>query len=152
MPVANRLFFPWPGQLGPAGLQTEGPWVDIEVAIPTALQNYLKQKGQPIPSPVKGRGLIDTGATFSAVDESVIRSLGVNAINKAQGGTANGPAIQYIYPARFVFTGLNWTFEFSRATGVNLTGTGFIALIRRDVLALMNLVYNGPLGVVTLAI
>ena len=105
-----------------------------------------------IPKPTPGRALIDTGATFSAIDDAVIRALGVNPINVVQGGTAKGPALQFIYPARFIFTGLGWTFEFSRATGVNLAGTGYVALVGRDVLALMNMVYNGPLGTVTLAI
>ncbi len=152
MPVVNRIYIPQTGQLGPATLQTEGAWVELEVAIPTGLENYLRQQSLPIPKPTAGRALIDTGATFSAIDDTIMRALGVNPINVVQGGTANGPALQYIYPARFIFTGLGWTFEFTRATGVNLTGTGYIALVGRDVLALMSMVYNGPLGIVTLAI
>jgi len=106
----------------------------------------------PVPKPTAGKALIDTEANFSAIDDSIMRALGVNPINVVQGGTANGPALQYIYPARFIFAGLGWTFEFSRPTGVNLGGAGFIALIRRDVLAFMSMVHNGPLGIITLAI
>ncbi|MGD0476748.1 MAG: hypothetical protein ABSB29_01110 [Nitrososphaerales archaeon] len=152
MPVVNRILANPGGPLGPGPLQVEGAWLEVEIAIPSALENYLKAAGKPIPNPVKGRALIDTGATFSAVDDSLIRGLGVNPINAGQGGTANGPAIQFIYPARFIFPMLGWTFEFSRTTGVNLGGSGFIALIGRDVLSRMTMVYNGGLGIVTFAI
>lgn len=151
MPVINRIFTTQ-GGLGPGALHIEGAWLDVEVAIPTALEQFLTRTGKPVPPPVKGRALVDTGATFSAVDEQLIRGLGVNPINAAQGGTAKGQAIQFIYPARFIFSGLGWTFEFSRTTGVDLQGSGFIALIGREVLARMTIVYNGSLGIVSFAI
>lgn len=60
--------------------------------------------------------------------------------------------MQFFYPARFVIPAMGFTVEFGRVTGVNLTGSGFSALIGRDVLTLMAMTYNGPLGVVTLSI
>ena len=82
----------------------------------------------------------------------MIRGLGVSPIGLTMSGTAGGPQQQYLYPARFVFPGLAMTFEFSRTVGVNLSGSGYIALIGRDVLGVMHMVYNGPLGVITLSI
>jgi hypothetical protein len=61
MPVVNRIYLPQSGQLGPSTLQTEGAWVELEVAIPTGLENYLRQKSLPVPKPTAGRALIDTG-------------------------------------------------------------------------------------------
>ena len=86
MPVVNRIYIPQTGQLGPATLQTEGAWVELEVAIPIGLENYLRQKSLPIPKPTAGEALIDTGATFSAIDDTIMRALGVNPINAVQGG------------------------------------------------------------------
>ncbi|MDE1852545.1 MAG: hypothetical protein KGI38_02225 [Thaumarchaeota archaeon] len=152
MPILNRIFPPQPGNLGPGGLQQNGPTVEAEVAVPSALEQLLRQKGQSVPPPVKGNVLVDTGATMSAVDDSVIRALGVSPIGVINTGTAGGPQTQSLYPARFILQVVGWTFEFGRVTGANLSGTGLVALIGRDVLSSMLLEYNGPLRVFTLAI
>jgi hypothetical protein len=88
---------------------------------------------------------------MSSVDDAAIRSLGVSPVGLINTGTAGGPQLQNMYPARFVL-GVGWIFEFSRVTGSNLTGTGLIALIGRDVLSKTVLVYNGTMGVFSLAI
>jgi len=120
--------------------------------VPSALETWLKANGKNVPTPVPAKALIDTGATLSAADDSVFRSLGVSPIGIVKSGTASGPTQQYTYPVRFIIKDLNFTVEYSRTTGVNLTGSNFTALIGRDVLGMMMMVYNGPLGVVTLAI
>jgi len=152
MPVVNRIYPQPPGNIGPATLQQNGPLFDIEIAVPSALEQFLIQRGQPIPQPIKGQALVDTGATFSAVEDNVIKRLGVNPVGRMQTGTAGGPQVQNVYPARFIFAGLGIVFETGRATGVNLTGTGVVALIGRDVLSNTVFIYNGPMGTVTLSL
>lgn len=154
MPVVNRIYPQSQGNVGPAILQQNGPTFDIEITVPSALEQFLTQNGQPVPPPARGQALIDTGATMSAVDDAVIRSLGVSPIGLITAGTAGGPQSQNQYPARFVFAGLPFqiVFESPRATGVNLAGTGLIALIGRDVLSQVIFIYNGPLGTVTLGL
>lgn len=137
--------------MAPAGLQQNGPVIELQVAVPSALEQLLVRQSKPVPQPVRGRALIDTGATMSSVDDVVIRSLGVSPISLINTGTAGGPQLQSMYPARFVL-GVGWVFEFSRVTGSNLAGTGLIALIGRDVLSRAILVYNGSMGVFSLAI
>lgn len=124
MPVVNRIYPQPPGNIGPAILQQNGPVFDIEIAVPSALEQFLTQNHQPVPTPVRGQALVDTGATFSAVEDSVITGLGVKPVGLIQTGTAGGPQVQNVYPARFIFTGLGIVFETGRATGVNLGGTG----------------------------
>lgn len=152
MPVTSRIFPQPPGGLGPASLQQQGPTINLQVLIPSALEQQLRQSGQPVPPPISGVGLVDTGATISAVDDTVIQRLGISPIGLTTTGTAGGPAQQNLYPARFAFPDLLSGFEFSRVLGANLTGLGIIALVGRDVLSRMILVYNGPVGVVTLGI
>ena len=152
VPILNGIISPTPGALGPVALQQNGPIIEIEVAVPTALEQLLKQTSKPVPPPVRGFALVDTGATMSAVDDSVVRSLGVAPIGLASTGTAGGPQTQNLYPAKFILQRAPWTFEFGRVTGCNLSGTGMIALIGRDVLSNAILVYNGPLGVFSFAI
>ena len=152
MPILNGVFIQPPGNaLGPNVLQQTGPVIEVQVAVPTALEQLLRQNNQPIPPPIRGRALIDTGATISSVDDASIRSLNVSPVGLINTGTAGGPQQQNMYPARFIL-GVGWVFEFSRVTGSNLTGTGLIALIGRDVLSRTLMVYNGPLGLFSLAI
>lgn len=95
--------------------------------------------------------LIDTGATSSVVDASLVRSLGVNPIGMANVGTAGGPATQPVYPLRITLQGVNLTINFSQVTGAPLNAMGLVALLGRDLLARMILLYDGPSSEFTLA-
>jgi len=135
------------------GLFQSGPTFDIEITVPSALEHQLIAKGIVVPPPVKGQALIDTGATFSAVDESIMETLGIPPVGMIQSGTAGGKYTLNQYPAKLTFINigeLSLSFEPMRATGANLTGQPYIALIGRDVLTGIILVYNGSLGVVNI--
>jgi len=149
MPIYNIASQGPPGVPPSAALHQAGPILPIQVAIPLALENQLRQTGQAVPQPISGSALIDTGATFSAVDDTLFQRLGVPPIGLSPTGTAGGPAQLNVYPARFILPG-SVQVGFSRVTGVHLTGQPMIALIGRDVLTSMLLVYNGPQGTVTL--
>lgn len=138
----------------PRALFDKGPVLDVEVDIPHALKELLMKTGKPVPSPVVGVALVDTGATLTAVDEAVMRHLGVSPIGKNLVGTANGPVEQGRYPACLVFPTFppeGMILEFSGVTGVNLMGASsnkkpIIALLGRDFLSHCVLVYNGTTG------
>ena len=157
MPVYNGEFRTQAGQPGPGGLLRFGPVLPVEVAIPSALSKYLASHSQHIPSPVAGFALIDTGATRSCADTSVIAALGVNPIGVTFLGTASGRSQHNLYPAKFSFPAIKFEVEFGSVVGVNLAqqsvgGRQIIALIGRDVLAQCLLVYNGPKGSFSLAL
>lgn len=153
MPVFNQIIQQGQGSLGPSALQQIGPVFEAEIAIPSALEQILTQKQQAIPAPIKGHALIDTGATFSAVDESAMLRLGVPPVGLIQTGTADGQHLANSYPAKFtlLIASGSISFESPRATGVNLKAQPYVALIGRDVLANGILIYNGGMGIVTLA-
>jgi len=140
-------------------MQLTGPVLSVQIEVPTILANQLQQTGQPAPAPVSGFALIDTGASLSAVDATVIQQLGVQAVGVAAVGTAAGPQQQATYPARFTFPGSNLpAIDFSQILGSNLTGqivagTGqpLIALFGRDILQHFILIYNGPGATFSLA-
>ena len=124
MPVYNQIFFrsiPDGNQIEPAALAKAGPVLAVEVSIPTALTEKLTRENKPIPQPKAGLALIDTGATHSCVDDDVISQLGVNPI-----------------------LGVN-----IQAQQVN--NQPIIALLGRDVLLRCVFIYNGSLGIYTLA-
>jgi hypothetical protein len=57
-----------------------GPLLQVEISIPSALEQLLAAQNQPIPSPKTGWALIDTGATRTCVDAKTVSALGVNPI------------------------------------------------------------------------
>src|SRR5271170_3049260 len=130
MPVFNQIIQEGQGGFGPSALQQLGPVFDAEIAVPSALQEMLTAAGRPVPPPVKGRALIDTGATFSAVDDRIMVQLGIPPVGLVQMGTAGGRQTANQYPARFtLLVGAgSISFESPRATGVNITGQPYIAL------------------------
>jgi len=132
-------------------LQFLGPVIPVQIAVPSALEQQLKHMNQQVPSPIAGDALIDTGATISAVDDSVIRELGVAPIDLANVGTGAGLNQQSIYPARFIVSNIGLGIEFSQVLGSNLKSARIIALLGRDVLSRMILIYNGKAGRLTIA-
>ena len=120
-----------------------------------ALAEYLRKANQPIPNPVQGFALIDTGASISSADSSVFTRLGINQNGIAHVGTAGGAQQQFTYPARVSFPGTPLPgFDHARMLGCNLAGLGLpgnpngqlIVLIGRDILQHFVFVYNGTAG------
>jgi len=156
MPVHNRFFLGQGAKIDPHVLAQAGPLLHVEVSVPTALGRYLAERGQPIPAPVAGWALLDTGATRSCVDASVLQKLGLSPVGVVQTATAGGMVPQYLYPARLRFPAEGLDIEFASVIGVDLKGLRIadrelIVLIGRDVLAHCVLIYNGPGGFFTLA-
>jgi predicted aspartyl protease len=136
-----------------------GPVLQVLVEVPTPLAASFRTAGTPVPQPASGLALIDTGATCSAVDDSVVQALGVQPIGVVNVGTAGGIRQQAVYSARFSFPGSNIpAMEFAQLTGVDLRGhvvphlsIPLIALIGRDILSKFVMIYNGPNASITLA-
>ncbi|HHT9141405.1 MAG: aspartyl protease family protein [Planctomycetes bacterium] len=130
--------------------------LEVEIAVPSALVQYLTTQNLSIPPSVSGFALIDTGATRSCIDEQAVSTLGVNPIGTTTTMTAAGPVQQSLYPARLRFPVHGFEVEFNSAIGVNLKGQGvgdkpLIALIGRDILAKTVFIYNGFGGFFTFA-
>lgn len=159
MPVFNRYYLvpnpalPGSGLFGGGVLFNAGPRVPVEIRVPNVLATYLTEKGKPVPAPVTGEALVDTGASISCVDETAIRGLGVNPVGIAQVGTpstAGTPQLQY--PVLFQFPGTTLpSIEIAHALGSVLQPQNLLALIGRDILSGFVFIYNGPGGFVTLS-
>jgi hypothetical protein len=129
-----------------------GPLLPVNVQVPTTLASHLSQSGQPVPPPVSGQALIDTGASISAVDGTVIQSLGVQPVGVVKVNTPSGSAYQNQYPVQFVFPGTNLpSIQGTHAIGSVLKSQGILALIGRDILSRFVFIYNGTSGFITLA-
>ncbi len=142
----------------PQALAAMGPAIQIQIEVPTALAESLRLANQPIPNPVDGVALIDTGASITSIHAPILIGLGINPVGVINVGTAGGPQQQSIYAARFSFPGTPLPgFELAQIIGCDLTGQTvlnqrpLIGLIGRDVLESAILVYNGSAGMFSLS-
>lgn len=156
MPVYNRTYWP-AGQLGFShNLRIFGPIIPVQIAVPHALAQHLTSTNAPVPPPINGMALIDTGASITSVDNSAFQNLGVQPVGVATVGGAHGPAQQPVFPASISFPGTQLMgLAFNQVLGCNISGqaTGtplpLIALVGRDLLAHFIFIYNGPMGSIT---
>lgn len=160
MSVYNQIFLqttPNGAQINPNVLLNAGPVVAVEVSIPAALAEKFAKENQIIPQPRAGWALIDTGATHSCVDDGVISQLGVTPIRRATIHGSAGAQEVNVFPAHLRFPAIQgFEINFASMLGVNIQAQQFnnqpiIALLGRDVLTKCVFVYNGSLGIYTLA-
>jgi len=122
--------------------------------VPVHLEDLLKGQGSPVPSPLQGLGLVDTGASVSMVDLDAIASLDMRPVGTATLTTAGGPSQSPLYPVRLgiVLPGKAPVLvaAFSHITAGPLKRQGLLALVGRDILQHGVVFYDGTLGSVTI--
>ena len=135
----------------PGVLVARGPIVPVTITVPDAVQSSHVNLGSPIPEPVTGVALIDTGATSSCFDNSAALKAGLPTVGKSKMASASHPENEVpLYAGKMLLPGLN--FDVKSGFGVELSGSdGIVALIGRDLLKIAIFVYNGPDGTFTLA-
>lgn len=62
----------------------EGPIVEVLVGVTPSQRQRLLSSGQPVPSPVRSRALIDTGSSQSCIDTQLISALGLEVAGQKQ--------------------------------------------------------------------
>lgn len=134
-----------------ASLMQAGPTIPVTVGPAEQLIEALTKLNLPIPTPVSGLALIDTGASICMVDEAALQSLSLKPTGYQPLSTPSGLSTQPTYFASLSFPGTpipNITFT-DFAAGP-LAQQGIIAIIGRNVLAYFVMVYNGVGGQITL--
>jgi predicted aspartyl protease len=110
------------------------------------------QQGLPVPSPVPGLALIDTGASATCIDDALAQQLQLPVIDVVNMTSASHASTQQnIYPVLIEVVG-GIRIDVPRAIGANLATQNLVALIGRDFLQHCTLFYNGPAGAITLAL
>jgi hypothetical protein len=110
----------------------------------------LLAAGQLVPNPVQIRGLLDTGASGTAIDPTVLTALGLTPTGTTlvlTPTTGNTPQPADQYDVGFLIPAPNGAPLFSQTLPVMaselLAAQGFHALIGRDILSQCVFVYNG---------
>ena len=158
MPIYNFTVQGPGGNPNPQAFASVGPVIAVQIEVPAPLAAQFQQQQQPPPPPAVGFALIDTGASITCAEETVLARLGINPTGVAQVSAAGGTATHSVYPARFAFPGTPVpNIDFVGVVGVNLQGQTvpnhgpIIALIGRDILLRCVLVYNGAGGMYSLS-
>lgn len=112
-----------------------------------------------VPPPQVIRALIDTGASISAVDLTVLNALGLQQTGEAEIHTPSTAGVAVKTPTYDVKIAilagragdLHFISETVQVTGSDLTQFGFAALIGTDILKSCIFHYNGADGLFTIA-
>ena len=132
------------------GLQRFGPRVGVLVGVHSAIVKSLEGTEGGIPSPIKGDGLIDTGASITSIDLNVADKLALGVTGTRKLGTTGGPRDAPTYAFRFNLAGM-LELDCPQGVGCDLSGQGIILLIGMDLLSRCLFVMNGPDGSFTLS-
>jgi len=141
-------------------LQTEpdGPIVSAAVFVSSARAAALSQMGQSLPVPGLVRALVDTGASFTAIEPAVLRELSLTPTGTIEIATPS--------TGRGTFTTETYDIDFAIGAGPEETPflitnlrvaaaelylrQGIHALIGRDILQRLIIIYNGSTNHFTL--
>lgn len=139
-------------------MQANGPLLAVEISPPQPLVDFLTKNNKPIPPTITGHGLIDTGATVTTLHEAFIKQLGVKTVGSQNMTTPSGGVeVHNTYPVRLKVPSHGVDVELPEIITADLakfltpSGQPIIGLIGRDFLASCILIYNGELGMYTLA-
>lgn len=130
------------------------------VGVSQARRNALTAANQPIPNLVQIQAMVDTGASCTCVDPSVLQQLnltptGSSTVNTPS--TGNQPAIADQYDVSILIPGASASspplvHQTIAVLGTELLGPmGFHALVGRDILQSCMLNYNGANGLFSIA-
>lgn len=124
-----------------------------------ARQKALEDAGIAVPAPQMIRALIDTGASISAVDPTVLKALDLQQTGEADihtpstaGNAVRTPTYDVMIAILAGRQGdLHFISDTVQVTGSDLTQFGFAALIGTDILKSCILHYNGAASLFTIA-
>lgn len=155
---------------GPGILAAHGPLIMAVWSIPQVIEDFLKSNGTPLPAPVKGALLLDTGATGTCISIKAAEALGLKPTRLVDGFGAGGPTKNPIYNARLSISMANpdgtmrvlrWDREVQgipdldkHLLGKSLTYAGaqveLTGLLGRDILYFTRFLYDGLAGALKL--
>jgi Aspartyl protease len=142
-------------QISPQGLIA-----NAIISVGQARRSALVASQQPIPSAAQARLLVDTGASNTCVDPSILHGLGltptgVATVNTPTTGTQ--PQTQDQYDVGLLIPGTLTTHVPLMVPNLPvicaefLQAQGFHGLLGRDILSKCILIYNGPMNFFTVA-
>ena len=147
-------------QFDPRALMVLGPRISVDVLPPLVVEKWAKGAGVELKQALNLEALIDTGASVTGIDESVLNQLGYPPIGVSSLSTPSGTSQTYVYMVRLVIPSQKdprfpaniprIIIDNVRAIAVKLGEQPYKVLLGRDILSNMIMVYNGPQALITL--
>lgn len=138
-------------------IEAGGPIVTAIVGVSLPRIQAIQAAGQPVPTPVRARFLVDTGASGTCVDPNVIASLNLPLINQVPimtPSTNGAPHMCDMYDASFFIPGRDpqrgFLIPAIQIITTHLSSQGIDGLIGRDILNRCTLIYIGSEGVLSI--
>lgn len=133
-----------------------GPMFDVSIGVTGHRAEALVREKKLVPDALSVRSLIDTGASCTAIDLSVAEALqlkptGTSNIFTPSTGTDGHLANAYDVAMTFKIDNYNKRFSHIEVVEGKFHGRTHKALIGRDILEQVLLMYDGPLKLLTLA-
>lgn len=133
-------------------LEAIGPRLEVLISPIEEHVKVLMQSGGPVPAPIPGMALVDTGASITCIDQDAATQAGLAIVDSGPMHSAtHANEIVPIFAGRLMINGFI-AVEAKRAYGATLAAQGLVALIGRDLLARCQFTYNGTDGSFSLAI
>ena len=129
-----------------------GPVLECFIGVSAARAEALKKAAQPVPPPIHIRGLVDTGASCTSVDPSILKTLGVVSTGTVPVHTPSTkcghPHVANQFDVCFVLNHPMIARNFTALPVIesDLEHQGIHALIGRDILSFCLLTYDGQAG------
>jgi predicted aspartyl protease len=134
-------------------LRDDGPYIQVRIGVAEPIATELKKQGKPVPKPLKGYALIDTGASNTCISEKAAKELKLTPVDVISMMSAFHRSVERkVYPIHIEVIGLSIGIDVLRAIGANLDAHNLDLLIGRDVLENFAFFYNGPAGELTVAL
>jgi hypothetical protein len=136
--------------------QIGGPQLELYVGVSQPRHQVLQQANMPIPQPILIRGLLDTGASTTAIDSGIILALGLQPtgsmlILTPSTGSSPHPANTFDVSIIIPVANLTFTVPAMQVFESSLNIQGFQVLIGRDILSNCLFVYDGRANIFSLA-
>ena len=125
-----------------------GPICDLLVGVSAQRYQALRNENLPVPPPVRGRGLVDTGASNTCVDPQILQALQISPkavvpMITPSTGSIHVDAPVYDVSLTIVLPRMSYTFKAQSVIESSLNHQGFSILIGRDILSHGMLIYQG---------
>jgi hypothetical protein len=139
----------------PAGaLHHFGPATKVTIGMTGSASEAAARDGKAVPAPAPGGALIDTGATFSLLDEQLIAELGLQPVGRIDLASSDAVRTELRYDAELVFEDVMSVEVIASIARLRRPRDspipGYDALIGRDALANAIMTYDGIHETITL--
>ena len=128
---------------------SNGPLLEFLCGVSQPRARALQRANLPIPAPVSIRGMVDTGASITVIDSSVLLALGVDSTGTTPVHTpstsSGSPHIANLFDVSIALVHPTMTRAFSAVAVIEvpLAHQGIQALIGRDILSFCLMCYDG---------